>query len=144
VSWYKDILKSDVIKYVSFGFTLTGADEDEPGASPNKERVRAIRELHNLGFKTFVSAEPIIDIDKTLDMICDTIGFVHLYKIGLKKGAEYDVERLKRFFNTVISSSVVGTQPKYYWKNSILNKMGYLRERLPANCVGSDYNIFNN
>jgi len=45
----------------AFGFTLTGHDELEPGASTNAERIEAIKKLHNSGFKTFASIEPIID-----------------------------------------------------------------------------------
>ena len=34
---------------IAFGFTLTGFDEQEPGASTNDERIEAMRELHGLG-----------------------------------------------------------------------------------------------
>jgi DNA repair photolyase len=47
----------------TFGITLISLDENyrkriEPGASPYAERIEALRRLHNLGCKTWVSIEP--------------------------------------------------------------------------------------
>ena len=52
---------------IAFGFTLTGCDELEPGASTNEERINAMRLLHTLGFKTFASIEPIISLKRSAD-----------------------------------------------------------------------------
>lgn len=76
--------------YVEFGFTLTGRDDMEPNASSNMERIKAMEKLHELGFKTFASIEPVIDwthskmvVDLSLDC-CDH------YKIGLRSGVKKD------------------------------------------------------
>lgn len=52
---------------IAFGFTLTGHDEMEPGASTNAERIEAMRELHKMGFKTFASIEPIFTLIARMD-----------------------------------------------------------------------------
>ena len=59
--------------YVTVGFTLTGHDDREPGASPNLERIEAMRELHIAGFKTWASLEPVIDFSSSVDMIVLTL-----------------------------------------------------------------------
>lgn len=46
-----------------YGITLISLDEEyrkktEPGAAPYQERLLALRELHNAGYKTWVSVEP--------------------------------------------------------------------------------------
>lgn len=76
--------------YLEFGFTLTGRDDMEPKASSNHDRIEAMRLLHQHGFKTFASIEPVIDwthskmvVDLSLDC-CDH------YKIGLRSGVKKD------------------------------------------------------
>ncbi len=59
-------------KHVAFGFTLTGHDELEPNASTNAERIEAMRKLHRAGFRTWVSIEPVVDIESSFNMIFDT------------------------------------------------------------------------
>lgn len=125
----------------AFGFTLTGHDELEPGASTNQERIEAMKKLHDAGFKTFASIEPIIDFESSENMIDKTIGFCDLYKIGLmsgKKVNEYFIQELDSFvFRTDLVAYSAGS--KIYWKDSITKHI---------NCdgkasVSSDYNIFN-
>lgn len=69
---------------VAFGFTLTGHDEMEQFASSNADRIAAMKELHELGFKTWASIEPIIDAASSLDMIQRALDFCDLYKVGLR------------------------------------------------------------
>ena len=69
---------------IAFGFTITGHDELEPNASTNQERIEAMRKLHEAGFKTFASIEPIIDLTSSFEMIAATNGFCDLYKVGLE------------------------------------------------------------
>jgi DNA repair photolyase len=57
-------------RLVAVGWTLTGVDSAEPNASPNAERIEAMRKLHEAGFKVWASIEPIIDFDSSLTMIC--------------------------------------------------------------------------
>lgn len=136
-------------KRIAFGFTLTGCDELEHGASTNDERIKTMRRLHNFGFKTFASIEPIIDLKKSYRMIRETVGDCDLYKIGLLSGKRnYSREELAHFvwlvngcmleLNTVNKTMV-------YWKDSVIDYLNTDRNdiRFTYNyCVNADYNIF--
>ena len=69
---------------MAFGWTLTGHDELEPNASPNAERIAAMKKMSDAGYKTLASIEPVIDFRSALDMIADALdaGCQH-FKIGL-------------------------------------------------------------
>jgi len=135
-----DACINEIKKYVAFGFTLTGHDELEPGASTNVERIEAMRKLHEAGFKTWASIEPIIDFASSERMIDDaeTAG-CDLFKIGLQSNKKYDkkeVEKFVRFISKVCAA-------KIYFKDGLLQQAGISREELPSNCVTRDYNMFN-
>jgi DNA repair photolyase len=108
---------------IAFGFTLTGHNELELNASTNQERIEAIKKLHNAGFKTFASIEPIIDLKSSMDMIKQTIGYCDEYKIGLLSGDKtIKKDELQKFFDEV---NLLATTHnfKVYWKDSINNKL---------------------
>ena len=77
-------------KFLAFGFTLTGSDNLEPGASSNKERINAMRLLHDAGFKTFASLEPVVDPSLTLEVFRDSFDGCDLFKVGLMSGVGKD------------------------------------------------------
>ena len=134
---------------IAFGFTLTGCDELEKGASTNEERINTMRNLHKLGFKTFASIEPVIDLDKSYRMIRDSLPWCDLYKIGLLSGKRnYSREELAHFvwlvngcmieLNTVNKTMV-------YWKDSVIDYLNTDRNDFRFtyyHCVNADYNIF--
>jgi DNA repair photolyase len=123
---------------VSYGFTLTGHDELEPGAATNAERIETMKKLHDAGFKTWASIEPIIDLDSSFDMIRWSMSYCDFYKIGLKSGQKYDKKMLHQFlFDVIYKTSKI----PIYWKNSFLKQAGLLRDNLPANCVNRDFNL---
>ena len=140
--WNKYFLcvKKDVMRFVAFGFTLTGHDELEPNASTNAERIEAMRKLHEEGFKTWASIEPMIDLNTSWQMIRDTCRFCDLYKVGLEKGKKYYSVDLRCFMDACVCTGNI----KIYFKDSLLKAAGVRREELPANCVARDYDIFNN
>jgi len=127
-----------VEKKIAFGFTLTGHDELEPGASTNAERIEAMKKLHDAGFKTFASIEPIINFADSLDMIQRSYPFCDLYKIGLESGKKYPMDLLIGFFQQVL---LEGDVPVYF-KDTFLKAVGIDRSQLPASCVDRDFNIF--
>jgi DNA repair photolyase len=141
--WFIDILISKAKKLIAFGFTLTGHDEMETGASTNAERIEAMRKLHDAGFKTWASIEPIIDFESSLRMIKATMGFCDLYKIGLESGKKYNRHDINVFIERCFKYSHLGNL-KIYFKDSLLKAAGINREDLPANCVSRDFNMFNN
>lgn len=123
-------------KLIAFGFTLTGHDELEPGASTNAERIEAMKNLHKAGFKTFASIEPIIDIKSSCEMIDASKDFCDLYKVGLLSGAKYNSFEL---LHIIIYLSVL--KPKVYIKESIRKVLsGYIHPS--DNFVERDYNLF--
>jgi len=128
--------------YVAFGFTLTGHDELEPNASTNAERIEAMKKLHNAGFKTWASIEPVIDFESSTDMIRQTLDFCDLYKIGLESGKIYSHSSIQEFLLNV-SCFLKKNNKKVYFKDSLLQQAKVSREYLPANCVNSDYDLFN-
>jgi len=72
---------------VKVGATLTMATDDasrqwEPGAALPSERIEALRELHESGVKTWVSIEPVIDPEQSLEMIGRSLPYVDAYKVG--------------------------------------------------------------
>jgi DNA repair photolyase len=126
-------------KLIAFGFTLTGHDELEPNASTNDERIEAMRKLHNAGFKTWASIEPVIDFAMSSSVIMDSYMYCDLYKIGLMSGKQYEKAALKQF---VSLTSEFLSASKVYYKDSLLKQAGIDRASLPSNCVGRDHNIF--
>ena len=129
---------------VAFGFTLTGFDEKEPGASLTDERIETMRELHDLGFKTFASIEPIITPTMSRRMIEATREFCDLYKVGLISGNGKDFYNEKHL--TLFYKWLLTRDPGYfkiYLKDSFLSYFNVPRENLCGNFVTSEYNIFN-
>ena len=125
-------------KYIAFGFTLTGHDELEPGASTNAERIEAMKRLHEAGFKTFASIEPIIDFQSAKDVIKASIDFCDLYKIGLLSGGKYDIVEAQTFVEWLNELE----KPKIYLKESLQKLSRYTIEELDDYFVTRDYNLF--
>jgi DNA repair photolyase len=124
---------------IAIGFTLTGHDELEPGASTNAERIEAMRKLHDAGFKTFASIEPIIDFSASFRMIMDSKTYCDQYKIGLMAGSRPFMVDILCFIQEV--QKLIPHTPLYF-KDSLLKAAGIDRGSLPANCVDRDYNLF--
>jgi len=138
----EDAYSLELRKYIACGFTLTGHDELEPNASTNVERINAMAKLHNVGFKTFASIEPIVDLDSSWQMIVESFPYCDLFKIGIMSGMEYNKKQLINFITGTneLFSDLLKTP--IYWKDSLLKQAGILREQLPENCVNRDYNLF--
>lgn len=133
---------------IAFGFTLTGHDELEPNASTNANRIKAIRKLHDAGFKTFASIEPVIDFESSLKVIYASCDCCDLYKVGLESGKKYDKKDLQDFIRQVYytrenykGTLQSGEEIKVYFKDGLLKQAGINREDLPENCVTKDYKL---
>lgn len=130
---------SKASKMIAFGFTLTGHDELEPGASTNKERMIALIELHNRGFRTFASIEPVVDFVSAFSMINITYHACDLYKIGLMSGKKYNAtDRTEANFMLDYLRNM--DDAKFYLKDSLVSLLGLDRAILPGQFVGKDYN----
>ena len=75
---------------IHFGFTLTGRDDMEPKASSNLDRIEAMRLLHQHGFKTWASIEPVIDWTHSRMVVELSLDCCNHYKIGLRSGIKKD------------------------------------------------------
>lgn len=72
---------------IRYGATLTMdhhamSRQWEPGAALPDDRTRALREIHGMGFKTWVSFEPVLHPTSTLNLMRRVAPYVDLYKIG--------------------------------------------------------------
>jgi DNA repair photolyase len=75
---------------VHFGFTFTGRDDMEPKASRNSQREFVLRCLHDQGYKTWASIEPVVDWDSSCRMIARLIDVCDHFKVGLRSGVGRD------------------------------------------------------
>jgi len=71
----------------AFAVTLTSLDDDfsrkwEPRAALPGDRIRALKAYHARGIFTWVSLEPVLDVESSLAIVQATHGFVDLFKIG--------------------------------------------------------------
>lgn len=133
--------------FLAVGFTLTGHDEVEPNAASNAARIEAMKRIHDMGIKTFASIEPVIDLDASFSMICRSMEYCDLFKIGLESGKTYQRKELVEFIEAVYSLNHTnpypdGIFPKIYFKDGLLKQAGISRDSLPENCVKRDYNLF--
>ena len=108
---------------LAVGFTLTGHDELETGASPNADRVAAMKSIYSMGIKTFASIEPVIDQQTSLDMVKAAAGYCGMFLVGLESGpnrnvlTDDEVSNMSHQMIDVVRSCGVGS---IYFKSSIL------------------------
>ena len=136
-------ISEDERRFVAFGFTLTGRDDLEPGASMNQERIAAMCRLKELGFRTWASIEPIIDFNSSLRVIKDSLKFCDHYKIGLRSGVSksyYSDDELASFVSE-LSVIHVENDCTMYIKDSI-RKRYYNQNVIDFISVPQKYNIF--
>jgi DNA repair photolyase len=70
-----------------FGVSLTNLDDAlslkwEPGAALPEERIQTLQNAHEKGIKTWVSLEPVLYPDVTLEIIRQTHSFIDNFKVG--------------------------------------------------------------
>lgn len=139
---FDSILWKDKHHLLAFGFTLTGCDDKEPGASLNDERIEAMRELHDLGFKTFASIEPIVNLDSSVRVMEKALPYCHLFKVGLMSGGakpdRYELKKVVNDWNQILDKR----GQKVYWKQSVVDYLGDDFTFWLDSCVSAEYNIF--
>lgn len=120
----KFLLKSDAAKkFMQFGFTLTGRDDMEPNASTNQERIKTMRRLHDMGFKTFASIEPVIDWKHARMAVAVSLDCCDHYKIGLRSGVG------KNYYDLILS----GLYIRYLTEQIVIaGRTVYLKESTRA------------
>lgn len=128
-------------KNIAIGFTVTGFDELEPGASPTAERIRAMSELHAAGVLTFVSMEPVIDVERSFNIMSGMTGICDHFKVGLQSGKHYTPEELAKIAPAADEFVRKGEGFTMYFKDSIRPFL-HPETLLDQKCVGADHNMF--
>lgn len=143
-AWMEDTNWESMLKDykdgLTIGFTLTGMDDMEPNAPSNEERINAMKQL--LGFETFVSLEPVINFEASLQMVYQAMPYTTEFRIGLQspyKKDRYDIEELKKFINT-ITDLQIDHLLDIIWKDSIFNELdrnnvSYKKLSRPKGCI---------
>lgn len=133
--------------HIAIGSTLTGCDELEPKASPNRMRIDALARAKRHGFRTFASVEPIPVgmFDRAFSVIALSYPFVDLFKIGLQSGCRYTRRETLTFYNDVFDywEAHPDKTPRIYWKDSFVRASGIAWETLPGYCVPANWDLFN-
>ena len=71
----------------AFACTLTSLDPDfstkwEQAAALPEDRIQTLKAFHTRGVFTWVSLEPVLDVEAAREIVLRTYGFVDLFKIG--------------------------------------------------------------
>jgi len=119
-------LFSDNIPRIKVGATLTfDNDTDsakwEPGAASPQERIESLRKLSELGIRTWVSFEPVIFPEQSLNLLQQVSGFVD--HVGIGKINHYNNLDKEIDWNDFIKKSVAicrGTDLKFYIKDDLV------------------------
>ena len=150
---------------IAIGWTLTGHDELEPGASTNAERILTIKNLKEKyvcggAIRLWASIEPVIDFPSSLDMIYQALnaGCQH-FKIGLltnntsvvrkpfefgeHKFDAYKVKDCLHFIEDVMR--MTDGKATVYWKQSVRDLLGTdFESKIDEypHSVGKDWSMF--
>lgn len=111
-------------RLLTFGVTLTGRSLiEEPYAPPEYERMIAITKLREMGAKTFVSFEPVINFNATLGWLLEVAPIIDEARIGLLtpvKMSRYPAADLFKFYDRV-NSLAKDMQFSVMWKKSFMD-----------------------
>jgi DNA repair photolyase len=112
----------------SFGSTLTFDSwnlslEFEPNAARPLQRIRALKEAHDAGIKTWVSLEPVIIPEETLAIIENTYQWIDLYKIGTINYSERKKEIDWKDFGRKAIELLERYGKEYYIKDDLRKEM---------------------
>ncbi len=102
-----DLLKE--FSSIEVGITLTSLDDNvrkrmEPGASGIEERLRALKDLREIGIDTFVFLGPVMPYITDVEAIIDAVvavrpGYVLIDRLRLKEGVRKGVEEFIRGYH---------------------------------------------
>ena len=110
----------NITHLAKFGFTLTGRDDFETGASTNRQRLAAMADLSEWGFYTWASIEPIIDTDKSFEMFKKALPFCEEFRFGLNRLKKGYTRNGIREFKEKVEEANKEYGRKLVWKESVL------------------------
>lgn len=111
---------------LTIGMSLTGFDEQEPGASSTLERIMTLKHLQRAGFRTWISFEPVIDPERTFDLFSMVYDCADLFRIGLLNGQsrQYYPKDVRLLYDRVETyNSKAGRKP-IFWKHTVTELLG--------------------
>ena len=115
-----DLLDND--DYIGATLTFNNKEDSlkwEPGAALPEERIQVLKEAHDR-INTWVSLEPVIVPEQTLDLIDETHQFVDMYKIGKLNYHQEIEEKIDwREFATKAIGKMKKYNKNYYIKNDL-------------------------
>jgi len=123
----------------NFGFTITGMDELEVNAPSTNDRINALQRVRALGYKTFVSMEPVVKLYRAKDVLMDIMGETDEIRVGLQspfKKDRYEPDELIEFLRFLRSAARATPETKVVLKNSFLDERLY--KQIPAH-LHDDY-----
>jgi DNA repair photolyase len=111
-----------------FGVTLTLLDEKmrehwEPKADPTIERIKALGYAKNLGLRTMVSLEPVIDSEQSLEIVRQTHSIVDMYYAGKLNYHEHAKSIDWRKYAMAVTELLEGLPSKYRIKDELLREI---------------------
>jgi DNA repair photolyase len=113
-------------KRKKFGVTLTTDNDNvslrwEPFADLPAERIKALLEAWTLGIETFVSFEPVIDVEAVFRLIDKTYEFVDFYKFGKLNHHNFEKTIDWVSFRERVIEKLESLNKKYMIKKDLLN-----------------------
>lgn len=105
-----------------YGITVSeGEQKDEPGAKMTARRLIDLVTAHEMGIKTWVSFEPVLDAEKTLDTIKHFARYLEKVKIGKLNYHPSDIDWKKFGNDAEVLCKKLGLD--YYIKDSLRAEM---------------------
>jgi DNA repair photolyase len=103
----------------AFASTLTFINPEdskkwEPNAALPQDRMDTLKQFHDAGIHTWVSLEPVIDPEQTLELIRATHEYVDLYKVGKLNYVKSEIDW--RLFGTRALKTLQQLNKAYYIK----------------------------
>ncbi len=117
----------------AFACTLTSLDSEfsakwEPAAASPEDRMDTLKAFHSRGIFTWVSLEPVLDVDAAVAIVRKTYGFVDLYKVGRVNYLSLTKTTDWRAFTERMIGVMAETGARHYFKRDLQR---YLPEGYP-------------
>ena len=115
-----DLLVKNKRKEFGVSLTLTNKKQQiewEPRAATYKQRVANLKKAKKLGIKTWVSLEPILDLEQTLNIIDSTHDFVDRYGVS-----KLNYNKHQRTIDWKEAKEKIVAKLKSYNKKTIIHK----------------------
>lgn len=97
----------------------------EPNTALPDDRILALEEAKSMGLRTWVSLEPVIDPEQTLEIIRRTYKFVDKFKVGKINHIGISVDWAKFGFEVKALLEKLGCD--YYLKKDLVAQMSFLK-----------------